>query len=143
MKRCFFFFLLPYHITHGKIKRIATVSLRILDSPAPFSRETNRETNFQIEYPEQSKRNQFFHVRWLLFLALERCIKTRRKSRKRKRRKKKSVAERKEAKIQRRRPTSGGDLWWDYRWRYFFITVSPLLFSLLLASLPTTTGWWR
>lgn len=21
--------------------------------------------------------------------------------------------------------TRGGDLWWDYRWRYFFITVSP------------------
>lgn len=53
------------------------------------------------------------------------------------------MAERKEAKIQRRRPTRGGDLWWDYRWRYFFITVSPLLFSLLLASFPTTTGWWR
>lgn len=29
--------------------------------------------------------------------------------------------------------TRGGDLWWDYRWRYFFITVSPGCLSLSLS----------
>lgn len=31
--------------------------------------------------------------------------------------------------------TRGGDLWWDYRWRYFFITVSPGRLSLFSSSL--------
>lgn len=146
MKRCFFFF---YHIV------LHTARLnRLQPFPSEFLNLQRRSREKRIEkrisksnIPKQPKQNPFFHVTWLLFLASERCIKTRRKRRKtsgkRKRRKKKSVAERKEAKIQRRRPTRGGDLWWDYRWRYFFITVSPLLFSLLLASFPTTTGWWR
>lgn len=30
--------------------------------------------------------------------------------------------------------TRGGDLWWDYRWRYFFITVSPGRLSLFSSS---------
>lgn len=29
--------------------------------------------------------------------------------------------------------TRGSDLWWDYRWRYFFITVSPGCISLSLS----------
>lgn len=32
--------------------------------------------------------------------------------------------------------TRGGDLWWDYRWRYFFITVSPGRVSLFSSSYP-------
>lgn len=40
--------------------------------------------------------------------------------------------------------TRGSDLWWDYRWRYFFITVSPgcdslsLSFFSLLPLIPDT-----
>jgi len=30
--------------------------------------------------------------------------------------------------------TRGGDLWWDYRWRYFFITVSLGRLSLFSSS---------
>lgn len=30
--------------------------------------------------------------------------------------------------------TRGGDLWWDYRWRYFFITVSPGRLALFSSS---------
>lgn len=37
--------------------------------------------------------------------------------------------------------TRGGDLWWDYRWRYFFITVSPGCFSFLFFVVPTRFGW--
>lgn len=37
--------------------------------------------------------------------------------------------------------TRGGDLWWDYRWRYFFITVSLGCFSFLFFVVPTRFGW--